>query len=124
MDRGPRGSVMSVSSFRIPLDRAAARKFPPGSGFDFYTIGRAQAGGGLALAPDTLCSPDRGQSVRSARAALSFVLVRRLGYRVADVAAARGRDPATIRVAGSHLARRLESSDSDAAVVARLSQNV
>jgi len=76
------------------------------------------------LDPSTLRSPDRSQSVTTARAALSFVLVRRLGYRVADVAAALGRDVATISVMVSRLASRLESSDRLAADVARLSQNV
>ena len=92
---------------RKPLDIALkelARRFP----FD----------------PSTLRSPDRSQSVTTARAALSFVLVRRLGYRVADVAAALGRDVATISVIVSRLASRLESSDRIAADVARLSRNV
>lgn len=78
----------------------------------------------VALDPSTLRSPDRSQSVSGARAAVSFVLVRRLGYRVADVAAALGRDAATISVIVSRLARRLESTDHAAADVARLSQNV
>jgi chromosomal replication initiation ATPase DnaA len=76
------------------------------------------------LDPSTLQSPDRSQSVTTARAVLSFVLVRRLGYRVADVAAALGRDVATISVTVSRLASRLESSDRLAADVARLSRNV
>jgi len=59
-----------------------------------------------------------------ARAAVSFVLVRRLGYRVADVAAALGRDAATISVIVSRLARRLLSSDRAATDVARLSRDV
>jgi len=37
---------------------------------------------------------------------VSFVLVRRLGYRLTDVAAALCRDPATISVIVSRLARR------------------
>jgi REP element-mobilizing transposase RayT len=78
----------------------------------------------IPLDPSTLRSPDRSQPVSSARAALSFVLVRRLGYRVADVAAALGRDSATISVIVSRLASRLESSDRIAAVLTRLSRNV
>jgi REP-associated tyrosine transposase len=78
----------------------------------------------ISLDPSTLRSPDRSQCVSTARAALSFVLVRRLGYRVADVAAALGRDSATISVIVSRLASRLESNDHIAADVARLSQNV
>ena len=78
----------------------------------------------IPLDPRTLRSPDRSQSVSTARAALSFVLVRRLGYRVADVAAALGRDSATISVIVSRLASRLESNDRIAADVTRLSRNV
>jgi putative transposase len=78
----------------------------------------------VALDPSTLRSPDRSQSVSGARAAVSFVLVRRLGYRVGDVAAALGRDAATISVIVSRLARRLESSGRAAADVARLSRDV
>jgi chromosomal replication initiation ATPase DnaA len=78
----------------------------------------------IPLDASTLRSPDRSQSVSTARAVLSFVLVRRLGYRVADVAAALGRDVATISVIVSRLASRLESNDGIAADVARLSRNV
>lgn len=76
--------------------------------------------GRLGFAPGMLRGPDRGRTVSRARAALSFVLVRRLGYRLADVAAALGRDVATISVIVSRLARHLESSDGAAADLARL----
>jgi putative transposase len=78
----------------------------------------------IHLDPSTLRSPDRSQPVSTGRAVLSFVLVRRLGYRVADVAAAVGRDSATISVIVSRLASRLESNDRIAADVARLSRDV
>jgi hypothetical protein len=78
----------------------------------------------FALDPATLRSPDRRQPVSRARAALSFVLVRRLGYRVVDVAAALGRDAATIGRIVSRLERRLDSSDRAAADVARVGGNV
>lgn len=55
----------------------------------------------------------------SSRATLSFVPAGRLGYRVADVADALGRDVVTISVMVSRLAIRLESSD-----VVRPSRNV
>lgn len=67
---------------------------------------------------------DRGHGVRDARALLSFVLVRRLGYRVTDVAAALGRDVATISAIVSRLARRLESDVQIAADVTRLTRSV
>src|SRR6266540_372170 len=78
----------------------------------------------IPLDPDTLRSPDRSRFVSSARATLSFVLVRRLGYRVADVAAALDRDAATISVTVSRLASRLESDDRIAADVTRLGRVV
>jgi putative transposase len=64
----------------------------------------------FAFDPTTLRNADRRQPVTSARAVVSFVLVRRLGYRVADVAAALGRDAATISAIVSRLECRLESS--------------
>jgi REP-associated tyrosine transposase len=78
----------------------------------------------LDLDPGTLRSPDRSQPVATARAIVSFILVRRLGYRVADVAAALARDAATTTVIVSRLAIRMESSDAIAAEVARLTRDV
>ena len=78
----------------------------------------------LAVNAGALRSADRGHSVTRARAALSFVLVRRLGYRVTDVAAALDRDAATISVIVSRVASRLESSEHLAADVERLHRNV
>jgi putative transposase len=77
-----------------------------------------------ALDLSVLRSPDRGHAVSRARAALSFVLVRRLGYRVADVAAAFHRDAATISVMVSREARRLESSPRRTADASRIHRNV
>ena len=77
-----------------------------------------------ALDLSVLRSPDRGHAVSRARAALSFVLVRRLGYRVADVAAAFHRDAATISVIVSREARRLESSARRTADASRIHRNV
>src|SRR5688500_1303752 len=74
--------------------------------------------------PSMLRSPDRSHTVSGARAILSFILVRRLGYRVSDVAAALGRDVATISLTVSRLARRLESNVHIAAAVTRLTRNV
>ena len=78
----------------------------------------------LALDLSALRSPDRSHVIARARAALSFVLVRRLGYRVADVAAAFDRDAATISVIVSRVARRLESSEDPAADVLGIHRNV
>jgi len=84
----------------------------------------SELAGRLAVDPSTLRGPDRSQSVSRARAAVSLVLVRRLGYRVADVAAALGRDAATICTIVSRLARRLDSGGRAAADVARLGSDV
>jgi putative transposase len=80
--------------------------------------------GRFALDPATLRSADRSQLVTSARAALSFVLVRRLGYRVADVADAFGREAATMSSILSRFEGRLESSDRAAADVERLGRKI
>jgi putative transposase len=60
----------------------------------------------FAVDPDELRSPDRSHRISRARAAASFILIRRLGYAVADVATALGRDSATISVIASRWARR------------------
>jgi len=65
----------------------------------------------FALDLSTLRSPDRTPSIARARAVVSLVLVRQRGYRVVDVAAALGRDAATISVMISRVARRLQSSE-------------
>jgi REP element-mobilizing transposase RayT len=66
----------------------------------------------LDLHPRALRGRDRTHSITRARALVSFVLVRRLGYRVADVATALGRDAATISVMVSRVAHRLRSRGS------------
>jgi REP element-mobilizing transposase RayT len=63
------------------------------------------------LDASTLRGPERDGPVCLVRAAVSFVLVRRLGYRVVDVATALGRNPTTISVILSRLARRLQRGD-------------
>jgi putative transposase len=52
--------------------------------------------GRLGLDANKLRGPARTSALKSARAAMIFTLVRRLGYRVADVADALGRDASTI----------------------------
>ena len=58
----------------------------------------------LAIAP----GPDRGWRLTSGRAALAFVLTRRLAYRPTKVAGLLGRDPATLGKAVSRLAARAQ----------------
>jgi putative transposase len=76
--------------------------------------------GQIPVDPSTLRSPDRTYPVSRARAVLSFILVRRLGYPASDVAAALCRDSATISVMVSRLGSRLGSNAQMAAAVARL----
>lgn len=78
----------------------------------------------LATTPSALRGPDRNPHICRVRAALSFALVRRLGYRVADVAAALGRDVSTISVLVSRVAGRIESGDRLGAAIARLARDV
>ena len=67
----------------------------------------------FGLDASVLRGPDRSHAVAQARAAVSFVLVRQLGYRVADVAAALARDPATISLMVSRLALRRGSASAE-----------
>jgi REP-associated tyrosine transposase len=79
----------------------------------------------LAMKPGTLRGPTRTRSVSQARAAVSFVLLRRMGYRLTDVAMALDRDAATICMIVSRLAGRLDAGDSAAVDdVARLCPKV
>lgn len=61
----------------------------------------------LGVTVDALRGPDRGHAVTGPRALVAFVLVRRFGYRLSDVARELGRDPATLGTAVSRLAARL-----------------
>jgi hypothetical protein len=69
-----------------------------------------------------LRGPDRSRAVCRARAITAFVLVRRLGYRLADVAAALARDGATTSIGLSRLGQRLRSDPVLADEVTRLAQ--
>ncbi len=78
----------------------------------------------LQLDVSTLRSPDRSRCVSKARAIASFVLVRRLGYRVVDVAATLGRDVATVSVTVARLGARMASGESMAESVAQAARDV
>ena len=77
----------------------------------------------LGLATGTTRGPDRRHDTATARGLLAFVLVRRRGYRLKDVARALGRDPATVSVTMGRLARRF-TGDQDLARVAKGLENV
>jgi putative transposase len=78
----------------------------------------------IQLDLETLKGPDRSHSLSMARAFVSFVLVRRLGYRVVDVAALLGRDVATVSVIVSRFANRMKSQGCLAEDLARVRWNV
>jgi hypothetical protein len=73
---------------------------------------------------DLLRSPDRGRCVSKARTAIGYVLVRRLGFKVRDLAVFMCRDPTTLSVLTARLADRLEADQETAKVVDRLSRIV
>jgi REP element-mobilizing transposase RayT len=86
-----------------PAALPAARAGPPSAPREPLedAAGRLAAGLGADLAD--LRAPGRSRSLAAVRRALAWALVRRLAYRLTDVAALLGRDPATLSVA---LARR------------------
>lgn len=56
-----------------------------------------------------LRSPDRGRRVSKVRTLLAYVLVRRMGFSVSEVATYMGRDPTTLSVLISRLTDRMQS---------------
>jgi REP element-mobilizing transposase RayT len=79
--------------------------------------------GELGVDPSRLTGPDRTREVSAARNAVAHVLVRQLGYPLAKVAAALGREPATLSCALSRRAGGLRPGSRMALALARLSQN-
>lgn len=71
---------------------------------------------------EALRSPDRSRTASQARALAAFVLIRRLGYRVADVATALGRDGATTSILVGRFGLRMPSDPVAAQDVDRLTK--
>jgi REP-associated tyrosine transposase len=71
----------------------------------------AQLAARLRIDPADIPGPDRGRALAASRALLAFVLVRRLAYRLTDVAALLGRDPATLGKAITRLAAKAQRDD-------------
>ena len=69
-------------------------------------------------------SPDRGWAISKARTIAAYVLVRRLGYRLSDVAAYFRRDVATLATLLARLSDRLQGDDRARREVDRLSKIV
>ena len=78
----------------------------------------------LKIAVQALRSPDRGWRVSKARTMAAYVLVRRLGYRLSDVAAYLRRDMATLATLLARLSDRLQGDDMARREVDRLSKIV
>lgn len=65
----------------------------------------------LKVEVQALRSPDRGWAISKARTIAGYVLVRRLGYRLSDVAAYFGRDIATLATLLARLSDRMQAND-------------
>ena len=61
----------------------------------------------MGVEPEVLGGADRGWEVWRARALVGYVLIRRLGYRLKDVAKCLGRDLATVSSLVSRFSERL-----------------
>jgi chromosomal replication initiation ATPase DnaA len=65
----------------------------------------------LKIEVRSLRSPDRGWPISKARTITAYVLVRRLGYRLSDVATYLGRDMATLATLLARLSDRMQADD-------------
>jgi len=71
------------------------------------TVVFGSAACGVGVEPEVLGGADRGWEVSRARALVGYVLIRRLGYRLKDVAKCLGRDLATVSSLVSRFSERL-----------------
>jgi chromosomal replication initiation ATPase DnaA len=78
----------------------------------------------LKIEVQALRSPDRGWAVSKARTIAAHVLVRRLGYRLTEVAAYFGRDIATLATLVARLSDRMQANDKARREVDRLAKTV
>ena len=65
----------------------------------------------MAVEPQVLEGADRGWEVSQSRALVGYVLIRRLGYRLKDVAKCLGRDVATVSSLVSRVADRMSENE-------------
>lgn len=80
--------------------------------------------GELEIGVEALRSPDRSWSVSKARTMIAYVLVRRLGYGIGEVAAYLRRDMATVGTLVARLFERMQSDEQVARNVERLARIV
>ncbi len=78
----------------------------------------------LKIDVQALRSRDRGWAISKARTIAAYVLVRRLGYRLSDVAAYFGRDMATLATLLARLSDRMQANDTARREIERLSKIV
>ena len=78
----------------------------------------------LKIDVGALRSSDRGWAISKARTIAAYVLVRRLGYRLSDVAAYFGRDMATLATLLARLSDRVQANDTVRREIERLTQIV
>ena len=78
----------------------------------------------LKIDLQALRSPDRGWAISKARTIAAYVLVRRLGYRLSDVAAYFGRDIATLATLLARLSDRVQANDTARREIERLNEIV
>ena len=78
----------------------------------------------LKIEVQALRSPDRGWAISKARTIAAYVLVRRLGYRLSDVAAYFGRDMATLATLLARLSDRVQANDTARQEIERLNEIV
>ena len=78
----------------------------------------------LKVEVQALRSPDRGWAISKARTIAAYVLVRRLGYRLSDVAAYFGRDMATLATLLARLSDQMQANDTARREIERLNEIV
>ena len=78
----------------------------------------------LKIEVRSLRSPDRGWPISKARTITAYVLVRRLGYRLSDVAAYFGTDVASVATLLARLSERMQADDKTSGEIERLGRIV
>lgn len=78
----------------------------------------------LKIDPEVLRSPDRGWKISRVRTLVAYVLVRRLGFSVSEVAGYMGRDAATVSSLITRLSERLQRDPQIQREVERLTKFV
>jgi REP element-mobilizing transposase RayT len=78
----------------------------------------------LNIEPETLAGPDRGWAISRQRAVVGYLLVRRLGYRLTDVARYLGRDTATLSSLIFRFSERMKVEEKSKKEIDRLAKIV